>query len=223
MDDTTIPDLAFEMTTVVFAPPETVGGEVATTAYRRKCRDRVIWARCRLVSLFALLVLLGAGGYALSAVFVPEPPAAGPAEEAFAWPAAQEPRPAAPPAPEIDPTRQSPPSPAPTLATEAPTARPALATESEPLAVRWRPPAPRASLQSAAPRPKARPGKLRILCTEPFHPIVDGMELETMAPLALRPGVHRVRVRYLNRGRASQVRAVRVRPGKTSVAFFVAP
>lgn len=221
MDDTTIPDLAFEMTTVVFSPPETSGGDVATTAYRPKRRDRVIWARCRTVSLFALLVLLGAGGYALSAVFVPAPPASGPAEEAFAWPsAAVVPTAAEPAAPAVTPARPGP-SPAPTP-TEEPTA-PALATESEPLSVRWRAPAPRVSRRAATPHARPRPGTLRILCTEPFHPVVDGVELETMAPLPLRPGVHRVRVRYLNKGRSSEVRSVRVRPGKTSVAFFVAP
>ena len=214
MDDDTIPDVGFdEMRTVVYrAPPAARPSDVITTcrvSRRRGLDHRIVVVIC------AALILVGAGIYIAGAVLAAgtEPPL----EREYRWPpvvATASPRsPAAP-----DPAPESPPEPA--MASESqvvPEVEPPPSQEvpEEP------PPSQVVGIVPVARPVRARRGKLKILCPEPFLPVIDGRERRTTRPVTLRAGRHRISVRYPGRNGASEVRTVHIRPDRTTVVFFL--
>ena len=215
MDDDTIPDVGFdEMRTVVYrAPPAARPSDVITTcrvSRRRGLDHRIVVVIC------AALILVGAGIYIAGAVLAAgtEPPL----EREYRWPpvvATASPRsPAAP-----DPAPESPPEPA--MASESQVVPEVEPPPSQEVPEAEPPPSQVVGIVPVARPVRARRGKLKILCPEPFLPVIDGRERRTTRPVTLRAGRHRISVRYPGRNGASEVRTVHIRPDRTTVVFFL--
>jgi len=236
MDDDTIPDVGFdEMRTVVYrAPPAARPSDVITTcrvSRRRGLDHRIVVVIC------AALILVGAGIYIAGAVLAAgtEPPL----EREYRWPpvvatasprspAAPDPAPESPPEPamasesQVVPEVEPPPSqvvpevePPPSQVVPEVEPPPSQEVPEEP------PPSQVVGIVPVARPVRARRGKLKILCPEPFLPVIDGRERRTTRPVTLRAGRHRISVRYPGRNGASEVRTVHIRPDRTTVVFFL--
>jgi hypothetical protein len=72
-------------------------------------------------------------------------------------------------------------------------------------------------------RARSGAGLLRIQCSRPFRPVIDGEARplwRSMRPLALSPGPHRVQIRFADGGAPSEERQITVAEGKTTILFF---